>query len=546
MKLNLIRAYDGLNINEIKKLFKIEVEAEDIGEVYSYLKRYFYINYKIGTKEKLISIAYSFGKAEMWVTYTHFKISKYILESFEVQQSIDNIIANSMNILENCWQSRVIIEAERKNIPFIINDEDTLQLGYGKNSIRVKEDNYEFINIEQAAVIPIISVTGTNGKTTTARITYHILSKLGYITGLASTGGIFINNENIKQGDTTGYISAREILKREEVEAAVLETARGGIIKRGLGYDRAKVAIITSLSEDHIGMGGINDLDELAKVKALTTKALDHDGVIIMKGEEKLLRYIDKSKELYLFDIEKTYVLAKHFSKKGRGFYLGGEHIRYFNGYYEQDLINIKNISFTHSGISYSNVKNLMAALGATMQIHKNIEDIINVVKELKCDLTTNPGRQNILDIKDFKVILDYGHNSEAFYEVFEIAKKLEPSRVTSIISAAGDRKDLYIKELGEISAKYSDYIIIREQEDLRGRLHGEIASIIKSGVEEGRYDMEKCITIYKEQDALKYAMKKAIKGEVIVLFTQCLDVVIPVINEYLMSIGEQTFRHPY
>lgn len=546
MKFNLIRAYDELNIKEIKKLFKVEIETEDIREVYFYLKRYFYINYKIGTKEKLISITYSFGKAEIWVTYTYFKISKYILESFEIEEAIENIVANSMNILENCWQSRAIIEAEKKNIPFIIIDEDILQLGYGKNSIKVKEDNYASINMEQATGIPIISVTGTNGKTTTARIIYHILNELGYITGLASTGGIFINNENIKQGDTTGYISAREILKREEVEMAVLETARGGIIKRGLGYDKSKVAIITSLSEDHIGMGGINDLDELARVKALTTKALDYDGVIITKGEERLLKYIDKSKELYLFDIEKSHVLTQHFSKKGRGFYLEGEHIRYFNGYYEKDLINIKNISFTHGGISYSNIKNLMAAIGAAMQIHKNIEDIINAVRELKCDLATNPGRQNILDIKDFKVILDYGHNSEAFYEVFRIAKKLEPSRVTSIISAAGDRKDLYIKELGEISAKYSDYIIIREQEDLRGREPGEIAAIIRTGVEGGRYDMEKCITIYKEQDALKYAMKKAIKGEVIVLFTQCLNVVIPVINEYLISIGEQIFRHPY
>lgn len=546
MKLNLIRAYDGLNINEIKKLFKIEVETEDIREVYFYLKRYFYINYRIGTKEKIINITYSSGKAEIWVTYTYFKISKYILESFEVQEVIDNIIANSKNILENCWQSRVIIEAERKHIPFIIIDEDILQLGYGKNSIRVREDNYASINMEKAANIPIISITGTNGKTTTARIIYHILNKLGYITGLASTGGIFINNENIKQGDTTGYISAREVLKREEVEIAVLETARGGIIKRGLGYDEAKVAIITSLSEDHIGMGGINDLDKLARVKALTTKALGHDGVIIMKGEERLLKYIDKSKELYLFDIEKSHVLTQHFSKKGKGFYLEEEHIRYFNGYYELDLINIRNISFTHGGISYSNIKNLMAALGATMQIHKNVEDIINAVKELKCDLATNPGRQNILDIKDFKVILDYGHNSEAFYEVFEIAKKLEPSRITAVISAAGDRKDLYIKELGEISAKYSDYIIVREHEDLRGRVPGEAASIIRKGVEEGRYDMEKCITIYKEQDALRYAMKKAIKDEVIVLFTQCLNVVIPVINEYLKSIGEQTFRHPY
>lgn len=540
MNINLIRAYDGLNINERKKLFKIEIETEDLREVYLYLKEYFYTNYKIGTKEKLISITHSFGKVEVWVTYTYGEISQYILEALEIEEYLENIIANSMNILENCWQLRTISQAEKKDIPCLIIDEGTLQLGYGKNSIRVKENDYRVINIEEAAGIPIISVTGTNGKTTTARIIYHILNKLGYITGLASTGGIFIKDENIKQGDTTGYISAREILKRQEVEVAVLETARGGIIKRGLGYDKAKVAIITSLSEDHIGMSGINDIDELARIKALTTKALDYDGVIIMKAEEKLLRYIDKHKELYLFDTDKSPTLINHFSKSGKGFYLERDYIRYFNGYCGQDLINIKNTSFTHGGISYSNVKNLMAAIGATMQIHKNIDDIINVIRALKCNLYINPGRQNILDINNFKILLDYGHNSEAFYEVFEIAKKLEPSRITSIISAPGDRKDLYIKELGEISAKYSDYIIIREQEDLRGRIPGEIARIISSGVQEHGYDIEKCITIYKEQEALRYAMKKAIKGEVIILFTQCLNVIIPVINEYLISIGEK------
>jgi UDP-N-acetylmuramyl tripeptide synthase len=180
-----------------------------------------------------------------------------------------------------------------------------------------------------------------------------------------------------------------------------------------------------------------------------------------------------------------------------------------------------------------------MTSVAAVSLFYRNVEEIIYSLKDLQCDLSFNPGRQNILDFGKFKVILDYGHNSEAFREVFSIAKSLNPARLTGIIAAAGDRMDKYISELGTVASEYCDNIIIREQADLRGRKPGESASLIKEGGIKGGFSESNLSIIYKEEDAIVYAMENAEDGEVIVLFTQCLDVIIPVINKFLKANGK-------
>jgi UDP-N-acetylmuramyl tripeptide synthase len=399
-----------------------------------------------------------------------------------------------------------------------------------------------FINklIEEGiGAIPIFSVTGTNGKTTTARLIYYILNNLGYNTALTSTGGIFVNGKKIRNGDTTGFLSARSVLCNNTVEAAVMETARGGILKNGLGYEKASAAIITSLSEDHIGMSGIKDVQDLLQIKSVVLDELDYDGKIVVKAQEDLVNYTKNKKNVCLFSIEKNKYITEHIKNGGECFYIEEGYLIYNKNRNESKLLNVKHISFTHSGYSKGNVLNIMAATAAVLNICDDIDKIMSIIKEIRCDLYFNPGRQNILEIEGFKVILDYGHNSEAFNEVLSIARSLKPTRLTAIIAAPGDRMDKYIKELGSIAADYCDNIIIREQADLRGRSIGESASLLKIGVLEKGFDEENLKIIYKEEEAITSTMEEAMEGEVIVLFTQCLDVIIPAINEFLEKNGK-------
>lgn len=394
---------------------------------------------------------------------------------------------------------------------------------------------------EGIGLIPIISVTGTNGKTTTARLINHILNLLGFKSALTSTGGIYIGKMKIKNGDTTGFLSAREVLMNKEAEVCVMETARGGIYKNGLGYECAAVAVITSISEDHIGMEGIKDINDLLNIKSIILDEIINEGKIIVKCQKELIDCVKYRKNVCLFSLDKNQYILEHISKNGEAFYLEDGYITWYKNHEERRLVKAENLPFTHGGYSKSNILNIMAAIASVSEIYNDMEKVVSVLKNIKCDLYFNPGRQNILDFDGFKVILDYGHNAEAFHEVFTIAKHLNPERLTGIIASPGDRMDKYIKELGSIAAQYCDYIIIREQEDLRGRKPGESASIIKEGALEGQFDEEKIRIIFKEEEALLYAMERAVKGEVIVLFTQCLDVIIPTINKFLANKGRKT-----
>lgn len=399
-----------------------------------------------------------------------------------------------------------------------------------------------FINklIEEGiGLIPVFSVTGTNGKTTTARLIYYILNNLGYNAALTSTGGIFVGGEKIRNGDTTGFLSARSVLCNNTVEAAVMETARGGILKNGLGYEKASAAVITSLSEDHIGMSGIKDVQDLLQIKAVVLEELDVNGKIVVKAQEDLVNYTKNKKNVCLFNIEKNKYIIDHIKNGGECFYIEEDYLIYNNKRNENKLLNVKHIPFTHGGYSKGNVLNIMAATAAVLNICDDIDKIMEIIMNTKCDLYFNPGRQNILEIEDFKVILDYGHNSEAFNEVLSIARSLKPTRLTAIIAAPGDRMDKYIKELGSIAADYCDNIIIREQADLRGRNVGESASLLRKGALERGFNEENLKIIYKEEEAIKAVMEKAVEGEVIVLFTQCLDVIVPAINEFLEKNGK-------
>lgn len=482
-----------------------------------------------------------FKNNEAYITYYREKVNSFIL--YGIIDGNNDIYEKAKRLLEDDWSYEIIKQLDNNNIPSINIDDDSIKIGYGKNSITLlRSESYnkkvfEIVsNLDNNGIIPIIAITGTNGKTTTTRLIHNTLMGLGYKSGASTTGGIYIGKKAIKTGDTTGYYSALEVLKDDSIDVAVLETARGGMIKKGLGFKSAKVCVITSLSEDHMGMEGINTIEELGKVKSLIKEGLDNDGVMVVRATQDIVNLFNDKDKLILFDDNCNELIKRHVQSGGEAFYAEDGFIIQNKSGEEKRLVKLSDIDFTHNGISKSNTRNVMTAIASISKIHDDIHEIIDSIKSIKCDLDTNRGRQNIIDIKDFKLIIDYGHNSEAFYEVFNMAKSLNPKTITGIITAPGDRSDEHIIKLGEIAASYCDKVIIKEQEDKRGRKEKETADLLYKGLKNKNFKDENISLFIKEEDALSKALNEAKEGEVIVSFSQFLDITMPVINKYLLA----------
>ncbi|CUQ08437.1 Mur ligase family protein [Clostridium baratii] len=485
-------------------------------------------------------------KESVYLSYDRESVASIIIDA--ILENDKDILNNIVEVLKSDWKNEIIKKLRENNISEVELHDDSLLIGYGENSIILTKENYRDFNIEKLMKklidkwdIPIIAVTGTNGKTSTTRLIHNTLLELGYKSGMSSTGGIVIGNETIRTGDTTGYYSALEVLKREDVNVAVLETARGGLIKKGLGFKNARACIITSLSEDHMGMEGINSLEQLGKVKALIKEGLKEDGVMVIRATNEIVNLFKENDKLILFENDKNDIICNHIKNGGEAFYTREGYIVHNLNGAESNVVSLNELEFTHNGASESNVRNVMAAIASIKTINNDINKIVNALKSIKCNLTTNKGRQNILNIKGFKLIIDYGHNSEAFNEVFKIAKSLNPTRITGLITAPGDRTDNHIIELGEIAAEFCDKVIIKEQEDKRGKEDGETAKLLKRGLINKGFKEENIIILLEEIDAILKALNDAIEGEIIVSFSQFLHLTIPAINEFL---SENNLEH--
>ncbi|AIS53582.1 cyanophycin synthetase CphA [Thermoanaerobacter kivui] len=388
------------------------------------------------------------------------------------------------------------------------------------------------------ATIPIISITGTNGKTTVTRMTAHILKTYGYTVGMTCTDGIYIDDVCVYKGDNTGPKSAKTCLADKNIDAAVLETARGGIIREGLGYDLADVGVITNISEDHLGIDGIETLEDLVFVKALVIEAVKKDGYCVLNADDPMTTYLAqraKGKIIYFSMYDNNLTVKKHIEKGGIAVYVKDGVIVIANGQIVP-VVKIEEIPAALSGKVLYNVENALAAIAACYGIKVPVNIIAKGIKTFYCDTTHNPGRFNLFNVGNFRVLVDYGHNIAGIKSVIEAAQKMDANRLIGVIGVPGDRTNSSILKVGEICGREFDFIYIKEDLDLRGRKPGEVAKILEQGAIKGGMDRQKIKTILKETEALRAAMYNAEPGDLIIVFYEKYQPIIEVIEEFIKN----------
>ena len=373
--------------------------------------------------------------------------------------------------------------------------------------------------------IPIIAVTGTNGKTTTTRLISHLAKMKGYKVGYTTSDGVYIQNRLLMKGDCTGPASAEFVLKDPTVNFAVLECARGGLLRAGLGFHKCDIGIVTNVAADHLGLKGIHTIEQLAKVKGVIPETVLPDGYAILNADDDLFYDMRKSVNcnVALFSMDENSPRIKAMQK------LGGISAVYENGYiticrgeWKLRVIKAVNVPLTYGGRATFMIQNVLPAVIAAYVKGFTIDEIKIGLETFIPSPAQTPGRLNLFQFKDFQVLLDYAHNPAGMRALQKFIENIDATIKVGIIAGVGDRREEDTNEIGSIAADMFDEIIIRQDKHLRGRTEDELIGMLDAGIK--KKDPNKKTTIIpNEKEAATFAIKNAIKGALIVI---CSDVI--------------------
>jgi len=374
--------------------------------------------------------------------------------------------------------------------------------------------------------IPIIAVTGTNGKTTTTRLTAHIAKSAGKKVGYTTSDGVYIQNQLMMKGDCTGPVSSTFVLKDPTVDFAVLECARGGILKSGLAFQNCDVAVVTNVAADHIGLGGIYTVEQMAKVKAVVPETVFPHGYAILNAEDDLVYGMKSGLKcnIALFSMDENNPRIKaHCAEGGLATVYENGYVTIMKGNWKIRVMAVKDIPLTYEGKAVHNIANCLPAVMATYLYRDiSIDDIKLGLQTFMPGEALTPGRLNFFNFKNITFLADFAHNPHGLKLLGDFVSKLDYKRKIGVISGTGDRRDEDIRELGEISAQYFDEIIIRCDKNLRGRTAEEIISLLQEGIAKVNPAMPTMV-IANENEALEYIYAHQVPGA---LYTIMCDVV--------------------
>ncbi len=457
-----------------------------------------YTAYKSTINKNIYNVVYEYQNEDIGIAAIDYAVDlvKLILNSEDVTFQLQNYVEDLKlkNTLENVDLKKLIEACEQANIPYILPDEDLpLHIGYGIYGKDISPAAYQstlkelliLFKDKTKAFIPIIAITGSNGKTTTTRLIAHILQLANYQVGFTTSDGIYVQGEMIDKGDTTGPFSAKMVLRNPKVDVAVLETARGGIVRAGLGFKQCDLAIVTNVQNDHLGISDIETMEALAKVKEVIVQAVKSGGTAILNADNfytlqmgldakcKVAWFTTDVKNPALNILQDDYL------------YVEGEKVYYKKGREAIYMMDVNDMPITFKGTLGFMTQNALAAILACLQFGIDPEIIVKGVTSFYPGEAQTPGRMNIYQFKQCQVMVDFAHNPEGFTGIAAFLKSNHAKYKIGIIVGTGDRKDEDVKLLGKISATMFDHVLIHQVKFLRGQTAERLVSLLVDGMKQ-------------------------------------------------------------
>lgn len=388
-----------------------------------------------------------------------------------------------------------------------------------------------------ATTIPIIAVTGTNGKTTTVRLIAHLFRNTGRLVGFTTTDGVYVQNRMVMEGDMTGPFAANIILSNPTIEVAVLETARGGILRAGLGFDECDVGVILNVSADHLGMRGIHTLEQLADVKSVIASVVKRDGHAVLNADDALVYAMrDRtSADVVLFSTREAGendVLEDHVARGGIAACVDQGQFVIRRGRLRIPIATVREVPLMIGGHARFQQQNILAAIASAYVQRMRYDDIRAGLLSFFPSPSLTPGRLNVIRLPNgARVLVDYAHNAAAIEGLIEFIAEMPVRRRIGVVTVPGDRRDEDLIDAGRLSARF-DEVIIKEDADLRGREPGEITALIRRGLREAGMPDERVMAIPDEADAVLHALAALGEDDLVVVLADKVQKTLALVRE--------------
>jgi cyanophycin synthetase len=427
---------------------------------------------------------------------------------------------------ERCPALLALREAARARGLTFLSDEEGVSVGAGTGALVWPLDRLpdpQSVDWERVHEIPTALVTGSNGKTTVVRLLAAMLAETGRVTGTTSTDAVTVGGATVATGDYSGPEGARMLLRRPEVEVAVLETARGGLLRRGLTVERADVAVVTNIADDHLGEYGVQHLGALAETKLLVARAVGPEGGVVLNADDPVLVVAGASvgAPIVWFSLEADRpALARHIRAGGTAAVCAGEDLVLATGETIYVVATVSDLPMALAGAARHNVANALAAMAAAQVLGVPIEVVGRVLRSFGASAGDNPGRANVVKLGGVLVVVDFAHNPHGMTALLRMVASFQASRRLLLLGQAGDRTDEDLRGLARAAAPFGpDRIVLKEMEHYRrGRQPGEVPTILADEFHRLGFPADAIARVGTELDGVREALSWARPGDLLLL----------------------------
>ena len=387
------------------------------------------------------------------------------------------------------------------------------------------------------STIPVIAVTGTNGKTTTVRLIAHLFRLGDRVVGFTTTDGTYLQNRLVLEGDMTGPFSANIILSNPTVDIAVLETARGGLLRAGLGFDEVDVGVVLNVAADHLGLRGINTIEQLADVKAVVAAVVKREGHAVLNADDPLVYAMrDRTPgDIVLFSAKpdgESEEFETHLTRNGIGARIENDTFVIRRGRLRIPIAPVREVPLMLGGAAKFQRENILAAIATAYVQGMRYDDIRAGLLSFFPSPSLTPGRLNLLRVQNGRVLVDYAHNPAAIGGLIEFVQSIDANKRIGVVTAPGDRRDEDLRNVGRVLACL-DHVVIKEDKERRGRHAGDIAGLISEGLRDGGMEENRYETIYNEQEAITHALEQMKDNDLVVILADDVSASLDLVRRY-------------